>query len=72
MHETPPATPGQAPDSNPLTDSQEQPPPGEEWTEAEAIKADLAYNHDKAGRAHREQEARALRLQMNDPTGWFD
>jgi len=37
---------------------------GFDWEEDQAIQADLAYNADKAGRAHREHEARAMRLQM--------
>ena len=42
-----------------------------EMTAAEANAADLCNANDKAGRAHRAHERRALNLQMNDVTGVF-
>ncbi|MDO8251435.1 MAG: hypothetical protein Q7T78_17180 [Rhodoferax sp.] len=39
--------------------------------EADRIAADLANNENKTQRAHQAQERNALRLQMNDKTGFF-
>ncbi|MCY1171540.1 hypothetical protein D9M73_116540 [compost metagenome] len=39
---------------------------GVAFSEVQKAQADLAYNADKAYRAHRENEARALRLQIQD------
>lgn len=41
---------------------------GFDWDEDQAIQADLAYNANKAARAHREHADRALRLQMQHGT----
>lgn len=37
--------------------------------EAERIAADLANDHDKAAKAHRAQEASAMRLQLQHQSG---
>ena len=39
--------------------------------EADRIDADLAYNENKAQRAHSEQERNAMRLQQRQYTGDF-
>ena len=39
---------------------------GVAFSEVQKAQADLAYNADKALRAHLENEARALRLQIQD------
>lgn len=43
----------------------------ERFTEAELIAADLEYDRNKAAKAHQMQERGAMRLQVNDKTGWF-
>lgn len=47
-------------------------PKTEAELEAERVAADLAYHADKlAGGHHQRNDAQALRLQMNDKSGWF-
>lgn len=41
---------------------------GFDWEEQQAIQADLAYNVNKAARAHKAHDDNALRLQMQYPS----
>lgn len=42
----------------------------ERFTEEELVAADLANNRNKAAKAHQIQERTALRLQINDKSGY--
>ena len=46
-------------------------PDAEQFTEAELTAADLEYDRNKAAKAHQIQERNAMRMQINDKTGWF-
>lgn len=43
----------------------------ERFAESELIAADLEYDHNKAAKAHQMQERSAMRLQINDKSGYF-
>jgi hypothetical protein len=65
MNTSTPAPQGQLPPAIRAALSPFAPPQSSvQFSEAELLAADIAYNVDKAGKAHRLQERNAMRLQL--------